>query len=204
MSFTFSLQGCISVMMKAYLPIILICSLLIAFQIAECLVGGFPVNCAPIVGLFVCSFFLHRWKGLLIAFSFWALCYPVLSWLQGSEYVFDGLLSSIVGLLAVAGSTFGLRTKFGNKSSVILTSLIGAIAFYFVTNCVSWLGMPIYEKNLSGFIQAQWLGHPSFPLPTWVFLKNSLIGNGVFVGLIVLSFSKWESKALLSADSSVC
>jgi len=178
--------------MKTYLPLILICSVLVVFRVVECFQGGVPINCAPIAALFVASFFLQKLRGVAVASIIWLLSYPFLSLLQGHSFT-DGLFSSILGLAAVVGvAVMTKKSGFGSKSAIFLGSILGVIAFYLVTNCVSWLGMPIYERSLTGFVQAQWTGHPSFLMPTWAFLRNSLIGNSIFAGLIVLSLWKWD------------
>ena len=62
--------------------------------------------------------------------------------------------------------------------------LLGALAFYFITNSWSWMHDPGYPKTLAGWIQALTTGLPGFP-PTWTFFRNTLMSGGLFTGLFV-------------------
>jgi hypothetical protein len=60
--------------------------------------------------------------------------------------------------------------------------VLGALFFYLVTNTASFIFDPGYAKSLSGWFQALTTGLPGYP-PTWMFLKNTLLGGGLFTGL---------------------
>lgn len=62
------------------------------------------------------------------------------------------------------------------------------LAFYFITNCISWLGEPNYSKDLAGFIQAQVTGLPGYA-PTWTFLRNSMLSDLGFSALLLIAFN---------------
>ncbi len=70
----------------------------------------------------------------------------------------------------------------------ILGSIFGvmgcAIAFYLVTNTVSWFSDPAYAKNISGWLQALTTGIPGLP-PTFWFLRNSLLSDLSFSILLL-------------------
>lgn len=87
-------------------------------------------------------------------------------------------------LAAFAGIIWlGTRFKPGNSWFKLLGGgLLGALLFYLLTNTASWLFDPGYPKTLPGLIQALTTGLPGFP-PTWLFLKNTLLGGGLFTGL---------------------
>ncbi len=70
----------------------------------------------------------------------------------------------------------------------ILGSILGvmgcSIAFYLVTNTVSWFSDPAYAKNISGWLQALTTGTPGLP-PTFWFLRNSLLSDLSFSILLL-------------------
>ncbi|MFC5455919.1 DUF6580 family putative transport protein [Prosthecobacter fluviatilis] len=76
----------------------------------------------------------------------------------------------------------------------LLGTLLGvtgcAIAFYFITNTVSWLSNPVsaYAMNFSGWLQAVTTGEPGH-LPTWFFLRNSLVSDLGFSLLLLAAYN---------------
>jgi hypothetical protein len=101
-------------------------------------------------------------------------------------------------MLAVYGC-YGLLVflgkKFRNSNSFLFLlsgGIIGAILFYLITNTISWITDPGYQKNLSGWIQALTTGLPGYP-PTWVFFKNTLLSGGLFTGLFAGSMKIAEA-----------
>jgi hypothetical protein len=62
------------------------------------------------------------------------------------------------------------------------------LAFYFVTNSVSWLVEPAYAKTAGGWLQALTTGLPGYA-PTWTFLRNSLLSDLGFSALLMLLFN---------------
>ena len=63
---------------------------------------------------------------------------------------------------------------------------MAALAFYFLTNCISFVTLPNYPKTLEGFVQAQWTGPVGYG-PTWLFLRNALAANLAFTGLFLVA-----------------
>jgi hypothetical protein len=66
--------------------------------------------------------------------------------------------------------------------------LTASLAFYFVTNSVSWLVEPAYAKTAGGWLQALTTGLPGYA-PTWTFLRNSLLSDLGFSALLMLLFN---------------
>ena len=62
--------------------------------------------------------------------------------------------------------------------------LANALVFYLVTNAVCWAFEPAYPRGIGGFVQALTTGLPGYP-PTWSFLRNSLVSDFLFAGLIL-------------------
>ena len=179
-------------MSKSHLSLLFIGALFLGYRIAACLFGDMPVNSAPIAALFFCGVLVAGKSGAIITSLLWLATYPLLSLLQGYPIGMD-FLASLFGFGLIVLLAFQVQRPAGQTQSAALLiggSLLSALGFYFITNTFSWLGMPLYSKNLEGFVQAQWAGHPSFLQPTWVFLRNSLIGNGALAVLLVVSLWK--------------
>lgn len=79
----------------------------------------------------------------------------------------------------------------------LVGSLLGVVgcslAFYLITNTISWLSYPIYSKDLAGWVQALTVGEAGHP-PTWWFLRNSLFSD---VGFSILLFAAYNSEAAI-------
>ncbi len=78
-------------------------------------------------------------------------------------------------------------TQMGRHASfvkLLAGGLLGAIAFYLITNTLAWLQNPAYARTLAGWIQALTSGQPGFP-PTWEFFRNTLLSGGLFTALFV-------------------
>jgi hypothetical protein len=54
-----------------------------------------------------------------------------------------------------------------------------------VTNAVCWALEPAYLRSWEGLVQALTTGLPGYP-PTWMFFRNALISDFLFVGLIFI------------------
>jgi len=105
-----------------------------------------------------------------------AMAYPVFGFWQ---IVNIACLAAAVG----AGRWLASRNSFGLGSFLGLLLSCG-IGFYLVSNAATWLVSPDYAKTFAGFIQAQTVGLPGLP-PTWTFLRNSLVSDLLFGGLIL-------------------
>ncbi|MCX7872595.1 MAG: hypothetical protein N2487_04850 [Verrucomicrobiae bacterium] len=93
------------------------------------------------------------------------------------------------GLLVLLGKKFRQSNSF---IYLLSGGILGALLFYIITNTISWLADPGYQKNLAGWIQALTTGLPGYP-PTWVFFKNTLLSGGLFTGLFVGSMKIAEA-----------
>jgi hypothetical protein len=77
------------------------------------------------------------------------------------------------------GTRFSRRTSF---LRLLSGGILGAVAFYLITNTASWLFSNEYTKDLAGWIMALTKGTPGYP-PTTEFFWNSLLSGGLFTGL---------------------
>ena len=84
----------------------------------------------------------------------------------------------------------------------LLGGVLGcSISFYLLTNFFAWLVNPAYTKTLAGLWQALTIGMPGFP-PTYLFLRNSLLGDLLFAGIFATG-CEWAlaRQALPTQDS---
>ncbi len=76
----------------------------------------------------------------------------------------------------------------------LLASLVGvvacALAFYLITNTIAWISNPVsaYSKDLAGWLQAITTGEPGH-LPSWWFLRNSLVSDLGFSLLLLAAYN---------------
>jgi hypothetical protein len=77
-------------------------------------------------------------------------------------------------------------------------SVLGSLAFYFITNTASWIAEPLYAKTAAGWWQALVTGLPGYP-PTLVFFRNSLFGDFMFTLLFATCMAVAQMKPAVSA-----
>ena len=89
------------------------------------------------------------------------------------------------GIAALLASRW--RGRMGMVGTLL--SVAGcSLAFYLLTNTVSWLSSPAYAKTLAGWVQALTTGEPGY-LPTWYFLRNSLVSDLGFSLLLLAAYN---------------
>jgi hypothetical protein len=83
------------------------------------------------------------------------------------------------------GRRFNPRVSF---LGLLGGGILGAIAFYLITNTASWLFNPFrnpeYTRSWLGWLRALTLGTAGWP-ETWQFFRNTFLSGGLFTGLIV-------------------
>ncbi|MCX6852188.1 MAG: hypothetical protein NTY98_25135 [Verrucomicrobia bacterium] len=117
---------------------------------------------------------------LLVAIDFTATGAQVLHW---EALVVYGCFAAAALL---ASRWRGQKGMLGSLLGVVGCSLV----FYFFTNTVSWLSNPVsaYSRDLAGWLQAVTTGEPGH-LPTWFFLRNSLVSDLGFSLLLLAAFN---------------
>lgn len=90
---------------------------------------------------------------------------------------------------------FAIAAWFASRSRGkvgLLGSLMGtlacSVAFYLVTNTMSWIVDPGYAKTLAGWVQAMTTGLPGLPPTIW-FLRNSLLSDLAFSCLLLAAYN---------------
>ena len=160
------------------------------------LVAGFRVaraawwpelpNFSPLMAMAFCGgLFLPGVAAWIVPLAALGLSDLCLAWVQ--EYAPSGSWQFVTlgSALVVVGLGRWLRRRGTFSLAGFLGLLVaGGVSFYLVANTAAWLANAEYAKTLAGFVQAQTIGLPGYP-PSWVFLRNSLLGDLVFGGLIL-------------------
>jgi hypothetical protein len=146
---------------------------------------GLP-NFSPVMALALCGgLFLPGLLALVVPTAAILLSDIGLALVKGYPVFGAWQVVTLVCLLAAvaAGRWLGRRDSFGLGAFVGLL-LAGGVGFYFASNAAAWLIEPAYPRTLAGFFQAQTTGLPGFP-PSWMFLRNALVSDLLFGGLIL-------------------
>lgn len=92
---------------------------------------------------------------------------------------------------AVYGGLIWFGRRFDRESSSLKLlggGLLGAIAFYLITNTAAWLFNPFnnpeYTKTFAGWLIALTKGTAGWP-QTWELFRNTFLSGGLFTGLFV-------------------
>ncbi|RYD31175.1 MAG: hypothetical protein EOP87_15235 [Verrucomicrobiaceae bacterium] len=173
--------------MQRYLPLVLIVGLLIAFRILGGLLlpSEFLPNFQPLAALFFCGALLAPgWRGFAIPAAIWAVTYPFATGFEHDALAFIATLSTTL-LAFVAIFFMGKALSSRGFALMLVGSLASAVVFHVLTNGAAWLGNPVYEKTLTGLLGSLWTGHPSYPLPSWVFFRNFAVANVLFTAIFV-------------------
>lgn len=163
--------------------------------------SGFLPNFSPLPALLLCSLVFFRGpRAWLLPATAWILTDPLVSAVQGYPLLGAHHASIAVGLTAPVAIAFLLRRHPG-ALPVLGGSLAAAVAFYLLTNTVSFLGDPLYAKNLAGFVQAQWTGPESLG-PTWPFLRNLVAANLLFTAVFLAARRSWAPDPQAAPEAS--
>lgn len=106
-----------------------------------------------------------------------------------------------VGVYVTFGVAAWLASQWRGQTGLV-GSLLGAagcsLAFYVITNTISWASYP-YSKDLAGWLQALTTGEPGH-LPSWWFLRNSLISD---VGFSILLLAAHNTEARVRQQKTI-
>ena len=90
-------------------------------------------------------------------------------------YQFEVMLA-VYGSFALIGLIGYLISKIKSSPVIILSSMVSAILFYFVTNWAVWQFSPLYQKTLAGLLTSYTLAIP--------FFRNMFFGDLVYTALL--------------------
>lgn len=176
-------------MNRPWIAAIIVATIFIVFRIITATQPDLA-NFSPITALLFCG--AAFWKSnkwmLPTALVVWIISSPIVNILQGYPF-HSATLVTLLAFLLVAIIGF----KFAGKSfgKLIFGTILGATAFYFVTNTASFITDPVYAKTLDGYLQCMWTGSPAptHGTPTWTFFRNSLAANALGTSLFLLTMS---------------
>lgn len=77
-----------------------------------------------------------------------------------------------------------------NTSSMVKASVVGAVAFFALSNFGAWLGNPAYPQNVGGLMTSYAMGLPFF---------GSQIAGNLFYGALMLGAIKFSSLKFVKA-----
>jgi len=169
--------------------------LLILVAVAYRIVTGLAIysgstwlsNFAPLAAIALCGavYFPSKLKFTVPLFALF-LSDVVLNMHYGAGFLVPEIVCRYFALALVGW----LGLLIANRPSwkiLLPASLAGSTIFYVVTNAFSWLSDPGYVKNFGGLIQALIMGLPQYSAtPTWMFFRNSLVGDLFFTALFLL------------------
>jgi hypothetical protein len=130
--------------------------------------GLFPQNFSAIYGLAFCAgaFFPKQIKWWMPLATLVASDIALNLYYYFALHIYAFKATQLVNYAAFAGIIW-FGGKFNHRSSflgLLAGGIIGAIAFYFITNTAAWLfnpfGNPEYTKDLTGWIRALTTGIP--------------------------------------------
>ncbi len=133
--------------------------------------------------------------GLLLGRKFWwvpAGLILVSDFLIGLKSSGDGIgpytLMSIAFFCGTAWIASRIAEGRGrNLPNLWCGALLSSVLFYLAANTFAFFAHPGYPQTLAGWWQCQTIGLPGYA-PSWVFLKNSLIGDSLWCGIAGLLF----------------
>lgn len=111
----------------------------------------------------------------------------LLGLLHGGGGIGGYTLMSTCFYLFVAGLAGRIGGAVLNTPTLWFGTLACSVAFYVVANTYSFLAWPGYEKSLAGWWQSQTTGVPGVQPPAWMFLRNALLADTIWVGLATLA-----------------
>lgn len=143
-------------------------------------------NFSPVMAMaFCCGLFLPGMFAVAVPVVCLVFSDLVLNAYFGQPLIVSGTLAVLACYFFAVGAGVLMR---GRGLPGVFAAVAGnAVVFYLVTNSVSWLGNPHYAQSVSGWIQALTVGLPGFP-PTWIFFRNSLVGDLAFTVVMLAAF----------------
>jgi hypothetical protein len=155
-------------------------------------------NISPMIAVaLVGSMYLPRAWGWLItpvAFVVTELAFLATNYRAAGFTLSWSMVAFLVFYMLVGGLGLALAR---NKSllKIVAGSILCSVVFYVVANTFAWLGnsspmsSPSYLPTLSGWWQANTVGLPGWQ-PTWTFLRNGVLGDLFFAGVLLAIFDR--------------
>jgi hypothetical protein len=167
-------------MKQPWIAAIIVATIFIVFRIITVNLPDLA-NFTPIAALVFCGaafWKTNKWM-LPTALGAWLISSPIVNMMYGYSF-HSSTLITLLAFAVIAAVGFGFTGK--SPAKLVLGTVLGATAFYLITNTVSFFMDPVYAKTLNGYLQCMWTGSPAIPthsIPTWTFFRNSLIANSL-------------------------
>jgi hypothetical protein len=175
------------------IPALILILAAVAYRVATGLVihsgSTWFLNFAPLAAIALCGAIYfppkYKWSVPLVALFVSDL---ILNFHYGAGW--DALILSRYVAFALVGLIGYSIAHHATWKTILPASIAGSTLFYLVTNFVSWITDPGYAKNFAGLVQSLTVGLPAYSAtPTWMFFRNSLVGDLVFTTLFVACMS---------------
>ena len=165
----------------------------VGFRLASGLGEGIAFsNFSPVAAVVLCgAAFLPKKFAIAIPLAAMLVTDIILNLHAGVGPVGSWMLFTYAAYAAIFYIGFQLRTRESRGSynwKLFGGAIAGTFLFYLLSNTGAWLANPAYAKTIGGFVQAQTIGVPA-PLPTYMFLRNALVGDLFFTGVFVTCFA---------------
>ncbi|MGI9242368.1 MAG: DUF6580 family putative transport protein [Verrucomicrobiales bacterium] len=165
----------------------------ITFRLAAGLSGSAGIaNFSPVAAVVLCgAAFLPKRFAIAIPLAAMLITDVLLNLRYDAAFFTVGTLLRYLGFAAIF--LFGLQLRNPESRGpfawkLFAGSIVGTLVFYVLGNTGAWLSSPGYAKTLAGWWQSQTLGLAPFP-PSYLFLRNSLLGDLFFTGLFAACFA---------------
>lgn len=175
-------------MKRPWIAAIIVATILILFRLFTASHYEYS-NFAPVAALLFCGgvfWKANKWIIPTVAMT-WLISWPLVSMIQGYSPFHSSNVVTILSFAIVVAIGFAFAGKSAAK--LIFGTLIGASAFYLITNTAAFFSDPLYKKSWEGYVQCMWTGSALSQVPTWMFFRNSLIGNLLGTSLFLATMS---------------
>ena len=162
------------------------------------------LNFAPLAAIALCAaaYFPTKYKFTVPMIAL-LISDVILNIHYGFSLLSPFVLSHYVGFALVGCLGLLLQNRRSLKT-MLPASIAASLMFYIITNAVSWLYDPGYAKNLAGLVQALTIGLPAYSAtPTWMFFRNTLVGDLFFTLLFVACMNFGGKAERLRAGAAV-
>lgn len=168
-----------------WFPVVLACAAL-AWRVAKLGLGvDDPVpNFSPWLALaFAGSVVMPR----VVAWWVWPALLVSVDVLLGTGQISQ--MWTVYACYALAGLAGGMmRGRLGGLG-VLGGTVASAILFYVITSTQAWYLNPAFAKTASGWLQALTVGDPTYQPQAWVFGLRSVLSEGIFATILVVTFN---------------
>jgi hypothetical protein len=159
-------------------------------------------NFAPLAAIALCSaaYFPKKYKFSVPLVTLF-ISDAVINFRYGAPLLDPQILIRYAALALVGCIGVFLQNRASLKT-LLPASVVGSTIFYVVTNAFSWLSDPGYAKTFAGLVQSLTTGLPQYSVtPSWMFFRNSLISDFVFILLFLVCMNLGRSTEKSPASS---